>query len=244
MKRINRKFTLIELLVVVAIIGILVTLLLPSLGKARELARFKVCMSNQKQINTAAALYANSNDGLYVGDFNASPSTMFFATKYLPYIGGQEYTGPLNFNKMDKLFEAVGVYQCPSTKWKDVTLDYTVNSIDLQYHKKTGGYRGTWTHRISGFDHSVSGIGYIIESNNEKMHNDGSNYNLWDVFKPQAFTFNASGAPNSSNSARCFSSTDKQHLGKLNVSFFDGHSEVRILNNSSFSFGILNPYLN
>ena len=237
------QFSLIELLVVVAIIGILVTLLLPSLSKAREAARFKVCMSNQRQINLAAQVYANDNNELHVGDFNQSPSTMFFAVRYLNYIGGPVYSGPLDFDKMDKLFENVGAYQCPSAKYKDVTLDFTVNSIDLTYHKNNGGYRGTWTHRVSALPGSAAEIGYLIETNNKKMHDDGSNYNLWDVFKPQAFTYNAAGGPNASSASRCFSANDRQHLGKINVAFFDGHSERRYLNNQSFGFNLLNPLL-
>lgn len=61
----QRRFTLIELLVVVAIIGILVTLLMPSLSRARDKARIAVCASNIRQVGIGLAMYVDDNNGRF-----------------------------------------------------------------------------------------------------------------------------------------------------------------------------------
>ena len=81
MLRSRSSFTLIELLVVVAIIGILASLLLPSLQKAREASERAVCASNMKQIAISLTNYYGDYSDIFPnGKTNDTHSWDFPAT--------------------------------------------------------------------------------------------------------------------------------------------------------------------
>jgi prepilin-type N-terminal cleavage/methylation domain-containing protein/prepilin-type processing-associated H-X9-DG protein len=64
-KKSVRGFTLVELLVVISVIGLLMGILIPVLGKARGVANRTYCMSNLKQIGVGLRSYLDDNRDIY-----------------------------------------------------------------------------------------------------------------------------------------------------------------------------------
>ena len=95
-------FTLIELLVVIAIISLLVSILLPSLRQAKEMAIIAVCASNQHHICLALHSYASENDG------RLPPST------FRDWGGQHNYVRIPPFEGLLKGHGSVELWFCPS----------------------------------------------------------------------------------------------------------------------------------
>ncbi len=94
MKRI-KAFTLIEMLVVVAIIALLIAILLPSLSKARELARQTICGTNMKEIGTTFYIYQSDNlDDFPTVAHDTPPSQIAPVVHYIENMGGGQAGGP------------------------------------------------------------------------------------------------------------------------------------------------------
>ena len=93
-------FTLIELLVVVAIIALLISILLPSLQRARELSKRSVCQANLKGIGTACYTYAGDDPGSDMWPIRpAAPATAvgMSAVTYVQGTGGTSFIGTIGY---------------------------------------------------------------------------------------------------------------------------------------------------
>lgn len=132
----KKGFTLIELLVVIAIIALLVSILLPSLNKARDLAKRMTCATTIRNLGLVCMQYANDHDDLLPQE------DMYYARgnqNNIPFTVHQEYT--------DLFEDAYALpregYYCPCAENEQY-----INNLDANWEFANGG-GGMYYRRIS-----------------------------------------------------------------------------------------------
>ena len=141
-------FTLIELLVCIAIIALLISLLLPALGKAREAGKSAVCLSNEHNMALALTGYLNDNKGYFPGDHRQSGPTSWitWAPRLRRYMNGERRTFWCPSANKDYKWEKIEGYIPFSGEGNPVLYGYEQGERPLQGNEFfTYGYNGWGT---------------------------------------------------------------------------------------------------
>jgi len=172
-------FTIVELLVVITIIGLLMALLLPAVGRVRDNARQIQCVNQLKQLGTASLSFASSKDyypgfisEMSVGNGQQTRLVSWF-TQLLPHMDRKDLydamklgvdSGPGSFDSSTYLDMAVCPVGEPDTK-NLPHLSYAINtgvwdddiSMTLSSGMAKNG-RGWRDSKANGISHNLAGL--------------------------------------------------------------------------------------
>jgi prepilin-type N-terminal cleavage/methylation domain-containing protein/prepilin-type processing-associated H-X9-DG protein len=155
MKISRRGFTLVELLVVIGIIALLISILLPSLNRARQAATSIACQSNLRQVGQAFAMYQNANKGSFpLWDTHFPPGAWNFRISWARTLWNSNYlTNPK-------------VYECPGKPPEDI--DFTSHPKDYQNagNPITAIEEGPFAYTFYGYNYRYLGTSHWISGSN------------------------------------------------------------------------------
>lgn len=159
----KNKFTLIELLVVVAIIGILASMILPSLAKSRAKVKTAVCVSNLKQVGVALQLFSSEGNGLLPGPMLSGyrtgyrdSDTSYLSMKLAVFSGMPEPSGTRAEHKL---------FSCPSFSGTDAG-DTALTAYQFQTHGQNSSGKRYMGYPNSGF-HVIQTLSAVEDASAE-----------------------------------------------------------------------------
>ena len=129
----GEAFTLTELLVVIAIIGVLASLLLPALGRAKDQGKNSVCVSQLHQLGAAVRVYAGDNNNL-MPSAELLPTEPVNPTNPLPRIC--DVLGP-DLGKTSVNTNSPLVFKCPS----DTEGRFAAEGSSYEWNIELNGHR-------------------------------------------------------------------------------------------------------
>ena len=247
----TKKFTLIELLVVIAIIGILASLLLPSLSKSRDAARRASCTSNQKQISVAVFNYQDDNSGYFPAPNKDHHNTDISWDDLLGLYDGRNLTEAqmerVNLNESDGI--ASDLYLCPSniqSRPGALLRSYTMNANGLSDSNR-GAIDSTGTGGSTSLSFINDASDALVLAENQNYSNIVGHYGAGGYAGARSYIegYSPSGFVNPhaldvGGVSGFYIHDDKSY--KMNFSFADGHTEYRSVPSTLGSTGGSNFY--
>ncbi len=254
--RTRHAFTLIELLVTIAIISLLVSILIPTLSRARDMAKSTICLSNLRQLAHGWHLYSDENRDIALpGRFAKLPGGTKNPGNWYKIGNGRKYrprwvatmgkhVGLFAFDQPstsdDRQDYDANVYQCPSaTEWIDErNYAYGYNHQFLGNARKTNGRFHNFPvnrSRIRNFATTVLGgdcmgtAAGVAKRNRKPYENNGKDFAS---FGNHGWTLDpprltANSDRGTGDPGSPRTAVDARHNGRSNVVFCDGHGETK-----------------